>query len=60
MSCERAHFKLFENTSLTICQLEAVQCIKAVMNSKAGLEHMIESQNFTRKLTTGKMRHVGF
>ena len=41
-------------------QLEAVQCIKAVMNSKVGLEHMIESQNFTRELTTGKMRHVGF
>ncbi|XP_028397616.1 inverted formin-2-like [Dendronephthya gigantea] len=33
-------------------QLEAVQCIKAVMNSKAGLEYMIESQNFTRELTT--------
>lgn len=36
-------------------QLEAVQCIKAVMNSKAGLEYMIESQNFTRELTTGEL-----
>jgi hypothetical protein len=35
-------------------QLEAVQCIKAVMNSKTGLDYMIESQNFTRELTTGK------
>lgn len=33
-------------------QLEAVQCIKAVMNSKAGLDYMIESENFTRMLTT--------
>jgi hypothetical protein len=41
-------------------QLEAVQCIKAVMNSKAGLEYMIDSQNFTRELTTGKLYLVGF
>ena len=36
-------------------QLEAVQCIKAVMNSKTGLDYMIESQNFTRTLATGKI-----
>lgn len=39
-------------------QLEAVHCIKAVMNSKAGLEYMIESQNFTRELTTGKLLYL--
>ena len=34
-------------------QVEAVGCVKAVMNSKAGLDYMIEKQNITRTLASG-------
>ena len=34
-------------------QVEAVNCVKAVINSKAGLHYMIESPNLTRTLATG-------
>ena len=35
-------------------QMEIVGCIKAVMNSKAGLDFIINQDNFTRKLAGGK------
>jgi hypothetical protein len=35
-------------------QLECVRCIKAVLNRKTGLEFMVQSQDFTRQLATGK------
>lgn len=35
-------------------QVEIVGCIKAVMNSKTGMDFLIESVDFTRKLARGK------
>ena len=60
LSLERLSDKTICSFVDAFIQLEAVQCIKAVMNSKAGLECMIESENFTRGLTTGMKCSVGF
>ena len=40
-------------------QVEIVGCIKAVMNSKAGMDFLIESNDFTRKLARGKPNSPG-
>ena len=53
LSLERLSDKTICSFVDAFIQLEAVQCIKAVMNSKAGLDYMIQSENFTRELTTG-------
>ncbi|EDO35346.1 predicted protein [Nematostella vectensis] len=36
-----------------VLQLECVCCIKAVMNSRTGLEYMIENRAMTRRLGAG-------
>jgi hypothetical protein len=42
--------KRFANFSNAIDQLTCIGCIKAVMNSKVGLEHIVESQSYVRTL----------
>ena len=37
-------------------QIEVVNCIKAVMNSKAGLEYICENEEYTRKLAEGELQ----
>jgi hypothetical protein len=37
-----------------IDQLTCIGCIKAVMNSTVGLEHIVESQSYVRTLAEGK------
>ena len=34
--------------------LECVSCVKHVLNSKIGLEYLIEQQEYTRKLARGE------
>ncbi|XP_033631464.1 inverted formin-2-like isoform X2 [Asterias rubens] len=38
------------NLAYAYLQIEVVNCIKAVMNSKAGLEYICENEEYTRKL----------
>ncbi|XP_038055713.1 inverted formin-2-like isoform X2 [Patiria miniata] len=38
------------NMAQAYLQIEVVNCIKAVMNSKAGLEYICENEEYTRKL----------
>ena len=47
--CDRNIFTFVD----AFIQVEAVHCVKAVINSKAGLEYMIEKKDFTRTLTAG-------
>lgn len=60
LSLERLSAKDVSSFVDAFIQLEAVQCIKAVMNSKTGLDYMIESQSFTRTLATGKILRQNF
>ena len=53
LSLERLSDKNINSIVDAFIQVEAVCCIKAVMNSKAGLEHVIENPKFTRTLATG-------
>ena len=39
----------------TFILLECVACIKAIMNSQAGLDYIIEDEDFTQKLAAGKL-----
>ena len=39
-------------------QLQVVMCVRAVMNSESGLEHIINSDNYTRKLAKGMYRNI--
>ena len=50
--------KGFAKFSNAIDQLTCVGCIKAVMNSKVGLEHIVESQKYVRTLAEGKEADV--
>jgi hypothetical protein len=52
--------KRFANFSNAIDQLTCIGCIKAVMNSKVGLEHIVESQSYVRTLAEGKQTDVPF
>ncbi|CAL4065974.1 unnamed protein product, partial [Meganyctiphanes norvegica] len=49
-SLERLSDKGFSSITDALLQLECVLCVKAVMNSESGLEHIINSDNYTRKL----------
>ena len=42
------------NLAYAYLQIEVVNCIKAVMNSKAGLEYICENEEYTRKLAECK------
>ncbi|XP_045594801.2 inverted formin-2 isoform X1 [Procambarus clarkii] len=49
-SLERLSDRRFSSIADALLQLECVLCVKAVMNSKTGLEYIINSDNYTRKL----------
>ena len=40
--------------SEAMCLLECVECVRAVMNSKIGLEYFIHHQEPTQQLVVGK------
>lgn len=44
----------FAKFSVAIDQLTCVGCIRAVMNSKVGLDHIIDSPKYVRTLAEGK------
>ncbi|XP_068243484.1 inverted formin-2-like [Palaemon carinicauda] len=49
-SLERLSDRGFSSIADAILQLECVLCIKAVMNSKSGLEYIVNNDDYTRKL----------
>ena len=45
--------KRVTNLSDAMLLLECVSCVKNVLNSKQGLEYLVEQKDYTRKLARG-------
>lgn len=53
-SLERLCDKSYNKFADAVLQLECVTCVKAVMNSKTGLDYIVFHPDYTRNLARGK------